>query len=1008
MEGEDCYACYVEDDGSSGASSPPQESSTVPTSLSPTSRFTRLVQVYFKYRAHLARRDVVYTDAYRSALAAGIIDTVVREDGVLHKDLLTQSRPVQMLCLLSDCVSASPSGEDARVQSAFPYSAVTYEPSGGQHGYARQREWRPMGSITVHNPEDTSTVQPVITRLHCRWSTSPSHGRDVRPQGSRSDERTASPPETDDAATRAEALTQCLDKLQLPESSRDRPLIAFAWSDLRGSVLMRQAIARFAISRRVDVLIVQRSAHRLMQMRDDLRSEVSNAARDARAYVSRGCGGNPLFRAAALALCNSIESDLQAQVGSIATAVGDGSDADTPDSAPALARLFGLDSGTSDGGAFRRAFAVSPERAQRGAERQQAAASREVRRSNELTDQDFRKKLKARWEAGTLSLTELEEMRKTSRSLRATTGSAAEATAGVSLSEETSGTDGVATAFPAFVLPRDPVDDTGKNVAHAFATPTHSRTKVSSSMGAHTPLHLHGVQLYDETGLVPTSVDITDNICDGGSGTCLLGLGLLRELERVAPGAIRRVNPLPSSVQRVLGIGAMNEVVCWASLTLQLGGRLVELEDVPVLRNHAGLLLGNDFLSTVRARLSYDPDTHGHDGTLVMCSSIGTPSLPIPFKHRANAQRADTYAHVATSALATPVAHDVTDSRFVSLNFEVGDDGQASVQIEARTGWREIAADDAIEAIDPYAFTPERVSVPAWSEKLIKCRIPASIAQGVDVALLPLEDSALPDLGVLVAPCVQKPTGDGYAWARVVNTSREAVSIPMLTPIARFIIDPRTSPLSTEYDIEQVMSKIHIGKLDDSGLAKCRAMLERRLQLFRSQLGYAHPMQVEIRTVPGAVPPNAPNRVRPPKEVAALEKMADDLYKQDIIEPANRSPFNALPMIVWKPDGSLRPVVDWRSLNLISEKDTYPLPNVDANLAALGKADWFTTIDLLQGFLQCELTDESKIKTAFTIGNKQWQYKRMPMGLTSSPSSFMRMVDAALRGLPPGIAYAYV
>ena len=183
-------------------------------------------------------------------------------------------------------------------------------------------------------------------------------------------------------------------------------------------------------------------------------------------------------------------------------------------------------------------------------------------------------------------------------------------------------------------------------------------------------------------------------------------------------------------------------------------------------------------------------------------------------------------------------------------------------------------------------------------------------------------------------------------------------------------------------------------------------MLERRLQLFRSQLGYAHPMQVEIRTVPGAVPPNAPNRVRPPKEVAALEKMADDLYNQDIIEPANRSPFNALPMIVWKPDGSLRPVVDWRSLNLISEKDTYPLPNVDANLAALGKADWFTTIDLLQGFLQCELTDESKTKTAFTIGNKQWQYKRMPMGLTSSPSSFMRMVDAALRGLPAGWSFA--
>ena len=136
--------------------------------------------------------------------------------------------------------------------------------------------------------------------------------------------------------------------------------------------------------------------------------------------------------------------------------------------------------------------------------------------------------------------------------------------------------------------------------------------------------------------------------------------------------------------------------------------------------------------------------------------------------------------------------------------------------------------------------------------------------------------------------------------------------------------------------------------------------------------------------------------------------MAGGLLKQDIIEDANRSPYNALPMIIYKPDGSLRPAIDFRGLNLITERDSYPLPNIEANLAALGRANWITTVDLLQGFLQLELSDSAKIKTAFTIGNRQYQFKRMPMGLTSSPSSFMRVVDAALRGLPPGIAYAYI
>ena len=95
-------------------------------------------------------------------------------------------------------------------------------------------------------------------------------------------------------------------------------------------------------------------------------------------------------------------------------------------------------------------------------------------------------------------------------------------------------------------------------------------------------------------------------------------------------------------------------------------------------------------------------------------------------------------------------------------------------------------------------------------------------------------------------------------------------------------------------------------------------------------------------------------------------------------------------------------------LNGVVKKDTFPLPNIDANLSSLGRSQWFTTLDLLQGFLQCELSVESRHKTAFTAGGRQWQYKRLPMGLTTSPSAFMRVVDAALRGLPPGIAFAYV
>ncbi|KAL1500269.1 hypothetical protein AB1Y20_012936 [Prymnesium parvum] len=138
----------------------------------------------------------------------------------------------------------------------------------------------------------------------------------------------------------------------------------------------------------------------------------------------------------------------------------------------------------------------------------------------------------------------------------------------------------------------------------------------------------------------------------------------------------------------------------------------------------------------------------------------------------------------------------------------------------------------------------------------------------------------------------------------------------------------------------------------------------------------------------------------------------DKQLAEKLIEPC-RSPYSALPILIrkadWSPDNpSYRCVLDYRALNLATVKDTYPLPNSDRNLVALGKSNLFTTCDLLQGFHQVELSDDAKIKTAFTTPWGQFAYTRMPMGLTSSPGTFMRLVDATLRGLPPGIALAFV
>ena len=85
--------------------------------------------------------------------------------------------------------------------------------------------------------------------------------------------------------------------------------------------------------------------------------------------------------------------------------------------------------------------------------------------------------------------------------------------------------------------------------------------------------------------------------------------------------------------------------------------------------------------------------------------------------------------------------------------------------------------------------------------------------------------------------------------------------------------------------------------------------------------------------------PNATMRLRSAEEEEALDKEIDDKLRDGLIEPTFGSAFNALPMLIPKPTKPGQPkayrvVLDYRGVNAHLDKDTYPLPNLDANLAA--------------------------------------------------------------------------
>src|SRR5678815_521746 len=79
--------------------------------------------------------------------------------------------------------------------------------------------------------------------------------------------------------------------------------------------------------------------------------------------------------------------------------------------------------------------------------------------------------------------------------------------------------------------------------------------------------------------------------------------------------------------------------------------------------------------------------------------------------------------------------------------------------------------------------------------------------------------------------------------------------------------------------------------------------------------------------------------------------------------------------------------------------DSFPIPFIQDTVNSLGRASIFSCVDVLDGFYQIALSEESRPLLAFRTQRGCYQPRVLPMGLKQSPAVFSRVMSLVLSGL---------
>ncbi|GFW10487.1 retrovirus-related Pol polyprotein from transposon 297 [Trichonephila clavipes] len=113
----------------------------------------------------------------------------------------------------------------------------------------------------------------------------------------------------------------------------------------------------------------------------------------------------------------------------------------------------------------------------------------------------------------------------------------------------------------------------------------------------------------------------------------------------------------------------------------------------------------------------------------------------------------------------------------------------------------------------------------------------------------------------------------------------------------------------------------------------------------------------------------------------------------------------------WLNEGIIRPSSSEYASPIVMKllKDKFPLPLIEDVLDTLQEAKVYSTLDLRNGFFHVDVDEDCRKYTSFIVPDGQFEFNKVPFGLSISPGVFQRYVSSIFRDLTrKGIVISYL